>query len=144
MTYVFNLYIIYFVSHHDGFQEWSFAVWRNGDIIAQDRTDVAGLLRRRPIKPADTQKPGSQWGVASLGHPDGLGNSPRRGEYLSDGTSPTDGPRTNTVGNGQSKWVSKKDFIPWNPNTMKVKSQSTTTSIISNHDTSKDQNSSNR
>jgi len=107
-------------------------VWRNGDIIAQDRTDVAGVLRQRPIKPADSIKPGSQWGVASLGHPDGLGNSPRRGEYLSDGSGPTDGPRTSTVGTGQSKWVSKKEFVPWNPEKLKLKPVTSTSKNSAN------------
>eukprot|EP00978_Attheya_sp_CCMP212_P029838 scaffold107480_cov29-Attheya_sp.AAC.1 len=42
--------------------EWSFTMWRAGDILAQQRTDVAGVARKRPVKPADAfDKP--QWGV---------------------------------------------------------------------------------
>lgn len=92
-------------------EEWSFAVWRNCDLIAQERDDVAGVMRKRPIKPAEAVKPGTKWGVASLGHPDGGGNQPRRAEYLHDG-KPV-GPRSSTVGNGQNKWVEPKEYIPW-------------------------------
>jgi len=106
-------------AHRDDLmEEWAFSVWRNSDIIAQDRVDVAGVMRKRPIKPAESTKPGSQWGVASLGHPDGGGSKPRRAEYLGDGTSA--GPRTSTFGTGQNKWVKKKEFIPWNPDNVKV------------------------
>jgi hypothetical protein len=106
----------------DLLEEWSFAVWRNGDLIAQERDDVAGVMRKRPAKPAASNKPGSQWGVASLGHPNGGGNKPRRAEYLGDGV--TTGPRTSTVGTGQNKWVKKKEFEPWNPDSVKVKAVS--------------------
>ena len=67
-------------------------------------------------------KPGTKWGVASLGHPDGHGNRPRRAEYLGDGL--TKGPRTSTVGTGQNKWVEKKEFKPWDPDSVKVKAVS--------------------
>ena len=106
----------------DLMEEWSFSVWRNGDLIAQERDDVAGVLRKRPMKPAASVKPGNQWGIASLGHPSGSGNKPRRAEYLGDGTST--GPRSSTVGTGQNKWVKKKEFIPWNPDDVKVKAVS--------------------
>jgi len=110
-------------AHRDDLmEEWSFSVWRNSDIIAQDRVDVAGVMRKRPIKPAESTKPGSQWGVASLGHPDGGGSSPRRrAEYLGDGDDGGGGgPRTSTFGTGQNKWVKKKEFIPWNRDDVKV------------------------
>lgn len=95
----------------DLMEEWSFAVWRNSDIIAQDRTDVAGLARKRPIKPAAAAK---AWGVASIGHPDGGGNRVRREEYLGAGDSSSSPRRTsNSVGSGQNKWVRKKKFVPW-------------------------------
>ena len=88
-------------------EEWSFGIWRNSDIIAQNRTDVAGIKRKRPMKPADSLK--SSWGVGQLGHPDGRGVATTlRGEYLSSG------PKTSTVGTGQSKWVAKKEYKPWN------------------------------
>jgi DnaJ-class molecular chaperone with C-terminal Zn finger domain len=109
----------------DLLEEWSFAVWRNSDIIAQEREDVAGVMRKRPIKPADSIKPGSKWGIATLGHPDQTGNKPRRAEYLGEG-NPSNGPRSNTVGTGVSKYTSpkKKEFKPWNPNDIKVKAAS--------------------
>lgn len=106
----------------DLLEEWSFSVWRNGDIIAQERDDVAGVMRKRPVKPAVSLNAGKKWGIASLGHPDGGGNKPRRAEYLGDGL--TSGPRTSTVGTGQNKWVQKKEFKPWNPDSVKVKAVS--------------------
>jgi len=96
----------------DIWEEWSFQIWRSSDIIAQERTDVAGVSKKRPLKPAESIKRKS-WGVASLGHPDGRGTVAGRGEYLASG----DIKRSSTVGNiGNSKWVSKKkDFQPYTP-----------------------------
>ena len=67
----------------------------------------------------DAAKPGSKWGIATLGHPCAKGYTPRRGEYLGEG--PTRGPRTITVGSGVSKYTSEKEFKPWNPNNVKIK-----------------------
>merc|ERR1740139_1446479 len=53
------------VERDDLDDEWSFGVWRSGDIIAQDRDDVAGVMRKRPAKPAGAEK--RQWGIAALG-----------------------------------------------------------------------------
>eukprot|EP00547_Thalassionema_nitzschioides_P000889 CAMPEP_0194202456 /NCGR_PEP_ID=MMETSP0156-20130528/2467_1 /TAXON_ID=33649 /ORGANISM="Thalassionema nitzschioides, Strain L26-B" /LENGTH=176 /DNA_ID=CAMNT_0038927949 /DNA_START=144 /DNA_END=674 /DNA_ORIENTATION=- len=94
--------------------DWSFAIWRNSDIIAQQRTDVAGAIRKRPKKPAASIT-NQKWGVASLGHPDGSGNARRRGEYLADSNQHKNR-RSSTVGTGQNKWVTPKEFKPWNPN----------------------------
>lgn len=99
-------------SHRDDLaEEWSFQIWRNSDILAQERTDVAGVARKRPAKPADSEA--RNWGIASLGHPSGRGNSFSRAEYLGDGSSK--GSRTGTVGTGQNKWVTPKEFKPWDP-----------------------------
>jgi curved DNA-binding protein CbpA len=95
----------------DAIEEWSFNVWRTGDVIAQERTDVAGEMRKRPAKPA-ASKNRAAWGVAALGHPSGGGVRIKRGEYLGDGKAP---PRSSTVGTGQSKWVKRREFQPWNP-----------------------------
>jgi curved DNA-binding protein CbpA len=95
-------------------EEWSFAVWRNSDILAQDRTDVAGAMRQRPAKPA-VSLINKQWGVATLGHPDGGGSRSRRAEYLGAGGT-VQAPKTSTVGTGRNKWVKPKEFKPWNPN----------------------------
>lgn len=92
-------------------------MWRNSDIIAQERNDVAGLARRRPVKPAASNKRGSKWGMA-LGHPDMRGNKPRRSEYLGDG-KPTRGPRSNTVGTAVEGF--SKRYKAWNINDVKVK-----------------------
>jgi curved DNA-binding protein CbpA len=99
-------------SHRDDLaEEWSFAVWRNADIMAQDRDDVAGAIRKRPAKPAVSIL-NNKWGVAALGHPDGGGNARRRGEFISDGK----GSKSNTVGTGKSKWVdANQKYKPWSP-----------------------------
>jgi hypothetical protein len=88
-------------------EEWSIAIWRQGDRIAMDRTDVAGVKRNRPAQPASTKVYGRE-----LGHPDGRGmTSTTRGEYLGDGSEKT----SSTVGTGRNKWVKPKEFQPWNP-----------------------------
>ena len=93
----------------DLWEEWSFAVWRGGDLIAQERTDVAGALRKRSAKPAASDRRRG-WGVASLGHPDGRGAAAgRRGELL-DAAGGSKGQRSSTVGTGRSKWVEKREF----------------------------------
>jgi curved DNA-binding protein CbpA len=64
--------------------EWQWNVWFRSDVIAQERTDVAGVQRQRPIPPAESDE-----GYATrhqLGHPSGSGRR-RNGEYLSDGTT---------------------------------------------------------
>lgn len=95
----------------DLWEEWSFAIWRSGDLIAQERTDVAGVSRKRPVKPADSLK--RRWGVTALGHPDGRGSSYSGRDYLSSGEKKS---RSATVGTGQSKWVSqKKKYQEWIP-----------------------------
>lgn len=90
--------------------EWRFSVWRNSDRIAIDRTDVAGIKRKRPAMPA---KRTENFGGATLGHPDGRGrNNNIRGEYLEDGNNKLP---TSSVGRGLNKWVTKSvEFIPWN------------------------------
>mmetsp|Transcript_27477 Transcript_27477/g.65317 ORF Transcript_27477/g.65317 Transcript_27477/m.65317 type:complete len:212 (-) Transcript_27477:273-908(-) len=95
----------------DVWEEWSFAVWRNSDVIAQKRTDVAGVRKKLPVKPADSLR--RRWGHASLGHPDGRGATGiiSRDEFLSDGRKG----RSSSVGSGQSKWTKKKAFKPWKP-----------------------------
>jgi curved DNA-binding protein CbpA len=100
-------------AHHrdDLTEQWSFAIWRNSDIIAQQRTDVAGVLKKRPAKPAASLS-NKQWGIAALGHPDGSGSRLRKAEYIGDGIG-IKGPRSSTVGTGRSKWVKPKEFKPW-------------------------------
>eukprot|EP00978_Attheya_sp_CCMP212_P007378 scaffold17144_cov45-Attheya_sp.AAC.2 len=90
--------------------EWSFIMWRAGDILAQQRTE----------KTADAfDKP--QWGVGELGHPNG-GGVRRRCELLGSGRNGSGrSSPSSTVETGQSKWVTPKPFVPWNPNDVKVK-----------------------
>ena len=111
----------------DAAEGWSFAVWRDADRIAEGRTDVAGLARRRPARPAAVGTGSNRWGVAPLGHPDGrgVGAAARRAEYLAGGSDGDAGSgsgsgsgrgrRSGTVGTGRSKWVETKEFKPWNP-----------------------------
>jgi hypothetical protein len=108
----------------DSLEEWSFRTWRSGDIIAQERTDVAGAARKRPVRPAAGSRGGgrSGWGVASLGPPDGGGAvaAGRRGEYLGGGGGDEGDRRrrggSSTFGTGNSKWVARrKEFRPWTP-----------------------------
>ncbi|GAX11514.1 hypothetical protein FisN_22Lh205 [Fistulifera solaris] len=86
-------------------EEWRFSVWRNGDRIATNRTDVAGVLRKRPKPPAELS---SRQRGALLGHPSGTGTLTRN-EYLGDGEAAP----SSSVGRGQSKWVKPKEFVPW-------------------------------
>ena len=98
----------------DGMEEWRFAMWRNGDRIAQDRTDVAGVARKRPVQPASKA---DVWAARQLGHPDGRGShgSNRRAEYLSDGSNNNGKTKFSSVGTGRNKWVTPKVWKPWNP-----------------------------
>ena len=95
----------------ENMEEWRVALWRQSDRIALDRTDVAGVARKRPAQPATTSSYGRE-----LGHPSGKGVA-ASGEYLSDGTTTKDGKklRSSSVGRGQSKWVKKRkqEYKEW-------------------------------
>lgn len=97
----------------EGAEEWRFAVWRTGDRIAQDRTDVAGEARKRPAQPASKA---DAWASRQIGHPDGRGvsSSSRRNEFLGTGK-----PTASSVGRGLNKWVTPKDYKPWDPEAVK-------------------------
>jgi hypothetical protein len=99
-------------------EEWRFSVWRQGDRIAIDRDDVAGVKRKRPIQPAATAK---SWAAGQLGHPDGRGVVGGRAEYIGAGTK-----QASSVGQGRSKWVQPKEYTPWNPETEKHERKSNT------------------
>ena len=88
-------------------EEWRIAIWRQGDRIAMDRTDVAGVKRKRPAQPASSK--GKVYS-RTLGHPDGRGAVSARGEYIGQ----TKGPKSSSVGTGRNKWVKPKEFKPWN------------------------------
>jgi DnaJ domain len=89
---------------HD-LQQWRVALWRQSDRLALDRTDVAGVKRKRPAPPASASKSYAR----ELGHPDGNGGA-LRGEYIGEAAR-----RPSSVGTGQSKWVKPKEFKPWSP-----------------------------
>jgi hypothetical protein len=95
----------------ENIDEWRWAIWNKGDRIAVDRTDVAGVARKRPVQPASIKMaPGL------LGHPDGRGTvhrRPNRAEYLGDGIGTTDR-IASSVGTGANKWVTPKEYVPWN------------------------------
>ena len=89
--------------------EWQWSIWLRGTHIAESRSDVAGVARKRPIPPAvGTQ----QTQPYMLGHPAGLGStgSHPRGEYL--GSMSPNGP-SSSVGRGMNKWVDPKPYEPW-------------------------------
>lgn len=75
--------------------DWRMSVWRQGDRLATDRTDVAGQLKKRPIPPAQTDKGIPGYSLGQLSKP--------RGEYL--GTK-----KTSRVGN---KWVTPRPYKAW-------------------------------
>jgi DnaJ domain len=54
---------------HDDVEEWRAAIWRQGDCIAMDRLDVAGIKQQQPIPPVGIFHHISR----ELGHPDGRG-----------------------------------------------------------------------
>ena len=100
--------------------EWSVSVWRNGDRIAMDRTDVAGIKKQRP-KPSPTSHHNKRGHYFLLGHPDGSGRTNyNRGEYLTAGDGDGEQQQQTTpkvsssVGRGINKWVQPKAFVPWN------------------------------
>jgi hypothetical protein len=94
----------------ENIDEWRWAIWNKGDRIAVDRTDVAGVARKRPVQPASIKMaPGL------LGHPDGRGTvqrRPNRAEFLGDGDGATDRVAS-SVGTGANKWVTPKEYVPW-------------------------------
>ena len=102
----------------DKADEWRFRMWRKGDIISQERTDVAGELRRRPIRPVSLD---SSYGLAlGIGHPTGTGQNLRQNELLATGDLSADDngelrrlKSSRTVGTGINKWVSKKEYKAW-------------------------------
>lgn len=90
--------------------EWQWSIWLRSTNIAESRTDVAGVLKSRPIPPV-TDLCGSRTQQYVLGHPAGLGVS-RRGEYI--GTANCNKQPSKSVGDGINKWVEQKPYQPWN------------------------------
>jgi len=112
---------------NDNIEEWRVSLWRQSDQIALDRTDVAGVARKRPAKPAQTK---SNKYSRELGHPSGKGIR-RKEEYLSVTTDDTSSDTNNkkllssSVGRGQSKWGNKNKkkqgaYKKWSPSTTSI------------------------
>ena len=96
-------------------EEWRVSVWRNGDRLAVNRTDVAGVLKKRPAPPATISNMNT---TGLLGHPRGRGQATTRGEYLGDGgTKISTKSSSSSVGRGINKWVQPKQLQPWNGQT---------------------------
>jgi DnaJ domain len=100
---------------HDA-EQWRFRMWRKGDLIAMDRTDVAGVKRQRPQPSASLVEGRQSLHGAVLGHPDGRrGAARQRGEHLTSGSGQVSpAPTFSSVGRGLNKWVTRKEFVPWN------------------------------
>jgi DnaJ domain len=97
--------------------EWQWKVWFRSDVIAQERTDVAGVQRIRPVPPAEKSDESGYATRHQLGHPSGSGRRRRRsgGEYLSDGTKSSETAPSRSVGTGHNKWVTAKPYVAWTP-----------------------------
>ena len=98
--------------------EWRTSIYRRGDRIAMERTDVAGVKRVRPV-PSPNHPNGIQRRAYVLGHPQrgGIVTTTSRGEYLeqANGPSVNKNIRTSSVGRGQNKWVTRRTvYTPWN------------------------------
>jgi hypothetical protein len=108
--------LVHIHSHLQGVNDeqdeaWRASVWRNGDRLAVNRTDVAGVARKRPRPSASDATHLYARGV--LGHPDGRGagsHGRRRAEYLGERGSKS---IASSVGRGRNKWVTPKAFTPW-------------------------------
>ena len=87
-------------------EEWRASVWRNGDRLAVNRTDVAGALKKRPAPAASMSRHAS----GLLGSVSSFG---RRAEYIGDGSKP----KSSSVGRGLNKWVTRQEFKPWDGKT---------------------------
>jgi hypothetical protein len=88
--------------------EWRVSLWRNGDRIAVNRTDVAGVSRVRPIPPASVDE-NSSYRLTGGGTMRYTGNA----DYI--GPSSTK-QSPSSVGTGRNKWVEPAAYKPWKRN----------------------------
>lgn len=106
------------------YDDWKTHIYRRGDRIAADRTDVAGVRRQRPRPSPHTANVHG----ALLGHPDGRRGvayrQRRGGEYLGDGGGEQQhsngipsSSQSSSVGRGLNKWVQPKAFQAWDGRT---------------------------
>ena len=85
--------------------EWRASVWRNGDRLALNRTDVAGVQKKRPA-------PAVSLTTTTSGLIGTLSTLNRPAEYIGDGKAAQQ--PSSSVGRGLNKWVKPKEFKPWN------------------------------
>ncbi len=92
--------------------QFSWDLWRKGDIIAQERRDVAGEMKQRPVRPVGISTAKVIGFSGSVPVNKGAG-----GDLLGDG-SIDEVRKTSSVGSGVSKWHSRerKEYKPWSPN----------------------------
>jgi hypothetical protein len=83
--------------------EWRVSLWRNGDRIAVNRTDVAGVSRVRPIPPASVDE------IPSYSLMSGGGTRKAHADFIGPSTSK----QPSTVGTGRNKWVEPVAYKPW-------------------------------
>ena len=85
--------------------DWQFSLWSNGDRLARDRTDVAGVRRKRPQPPA--QRSFSEYQLGQQAN-----KYTARAEFLGNKSSKV----SSSVGRGINKWVTPKaDYQEWKP-----------------------------
>ncbi|GMI22457.1 hypothetical protein TrCOL_g2803 [Triparma columacea] len=87
--------------------EFSWKLWRKGDVIAQSRKDVAGTKRRRPARPVGLST------AAMLDFKGGssVGGSNAKGEILGDGKEGREKRVLSSVARGTSKWTPKEKTV---------------------------------
>jgi DnaJ domain len=92
-----------------GAEEWRVSLWRNGDRIALNRTDVAGARRLRPIPPVSVDNVYAY----TLGTSGGGRSS--SSDYIGTSSSSSSGAtkQPSSVGTGRSKWVTPVAYKPW-------------------------------
>ena len=100
--------------------EWQWSIWLRNSNIAESRTDIAGVLKVRPIPPV-TDIHGNPSQPYTIGHPAGFGTV-RRGEYI--GTMTKDNQPSRSVGSGINKWVAQKPYQPWKADHQSTKAPS--------------------
>lgn len=87
--------------------EWRTSVWRNGDRLAINRTDVAGVRKKRPAPAASLQSTAAQAGLIGS-----LTTMARPAEFIGNGSKKAT--PSSSVGRGLNKWVKLKELKPWN------------------------------
>jgi DnaJ domain len=97
-----------------GAEEWRVSLWRNGDRIALNRTDVAGTRRLRPIPPVSVDNVNAYTlGNSGAGGGGRSSSSDYIGTSSSSSASSATAKQPSSVGTGRSKWVTPVAYKPW-------------------------------